>query len=95
MPEIQRQYVLTISDFLVWTGASSPRTTAREGDLVVVLYGGSVPHILREAVEAGVDSTRQMLYKFVGECYLQGKMDGSAVRDQQGEGLAMESFTLI
>ena len=44
---------------------------AHLGDHVVILYGGSVPYILRPK-----DSSS--LYSFVGECYLEGFMKGEA-----------------
>ncbi|KAK7189516.1 het domain-containing protein [Paraphaeosphaeria sporulosa] len=44
-----------------------PRNT-KPGDRVVVLYGGSVPYILRPT---GQDS-----WTFVGECYVDGMMFG-------------------
>jgi hypothetical protein len=46
-------------------------TGAREGDLIVVLYSGSVSCILRETVKISADSITQVLYKFVEECYVQ------------------------
>jgi hypothetical protein len=45
----------------------------QSGDVVVVLYGCSVPVVLR-AVE--------QQYKLVGECYIHGLMDGQAITDQ-------------
>ncbi|KAF2162445.1 hypothetical protein M409DRAFT_27070 [Zasmidium cellare ATCC 36951] len=46
---------------------------AQKGDLVCVLYGCSVPVILRPLAKGQ--------YRLVGECYLQGFMEGEAVRD--------------
>lgn len=46
--------------------------TAEIGDEICVLYGCSVPVVLRPSTE--VDS-----YKFVGECYLHGFMDAEAI----------------
>jgi hypothetical protein len=59
-----------------------------------VLYCGSVSYILRETVKISADSTTQVLYKFVEECYVQGRMDGSAVREQHAIKSAAERFTL-
>lgn len=50
-----------------------PRDT-RAGDLIVVLYGGSVPYVLRKAGENG--------WRFVGECYVDGIMFGEAMRSE-------------
>ncbi|KAH7014589.1 heterokaryon incompatibility protein-domain-containing protein [Microdochium trichocladiopsis] len=44
---------------------------AQVGDIVVVLYGGSVPYILTESPTAGI-------FHLVGECYVDGVMHGEA-----------------
>jgi hypothetical protein len=46
----------------------------REGDLVCILFGCSVPVILREK-RLSEDSH----FEFMGECYIHGKMDGEAL----------------
>ncbi|KAL6703702.1 hypothetical protein ACN47E_009396 [Coniothyrium glycines] len=53
-----------------------PRHT-RVGDVIAVLYGGSVPYVLREV--------RQERWRFVGECYVDGLMFGEAERMQRQE----------
>ncbi|KAL8741752.1 MAG: hypothetical protein Q9190_005676 [Brigantiaea leucoxantha] len=70
-------------------------TGAQEGDIVVLLYGGSVPYILRAIVEDPIKSSAQVSYKFVGECYVQGRMDGSGVKAQKGTKLTADRFTLV
>ena len=56
---------------------------AQRGDLVVILFGGRVPYILRES---SIDGTRaensepRKQYVFIGECYLQGYMHGLALQ---------------
>ena len=45
---------------------------AQLGDLVCVLFGCSVPVVLRKRI--GEE------YQFVGECYIHGLMDGEAIR---------------
>ncbi|KAF2872517.1 heterokaryon incompatibility protein-domain-containing protein [Massariosphaeria phaeospora] len=45
---------------------------AQAGDLVVVLWGGQVPFVVRE-VEGG------LFYRFVGECYVEWLMRGKVV----------------
>jgi hypothetical protein len=56
---------------------------AREGDVVVVLFGGRVPYILRESK---LDESRQDAigeakhYEFIGECYVQSYMQGLAIQ---------------
>jgi hypothetical protein len=46
----------------------------KDMDLVCILFGCSVPVVLREKTD---DSGRY--YEFVGECYVHGKMDGEAL----------------
>lgn len=61
---------------------------AREGDLVAVLNGGNVPYLLRVCEDDNVYNSRSALedahrqaVHFVGECYLQGYMNGEAMED--------------
>ncbi|KAG6364696.1 hypothetical protein INS49_006300 [Diaporthe citri] len=49
---------------------------AQKGDIVCVLYGCSVPVVLRKS---GTDDESASLCKFVGECYVDGLMDGEAL----------------
>ena len=53
------------------------------GDLVAILYGCSVPVILRRATDP---QSKEMVYKLIGECYIDGMMDGQAldIRDAMG-----------
>jgi hypothetical protein len=44
---------------------------AQLGDLVCVLFGCSVPVVLRKRIGGE--------YQFVGECYIHGLMDGEAL----------------
>jgi hypothetical protein len=46
--------------------------TARPGDIICILYGCSVPVVLRKIKKRDV-------YEFVGECYVYGMMDGEAM----------------
>ena len=48
----------------------------REGDMVCVLFGCSVPVVLRREQHLG----EQLYYKFIGECYVHGMMDGEAIQ---------------
>jgi hypothetical protein len=43
---------------------------AAEGDLIVVLFGGKIPYLLRPLEQGGDE------YKLVGEAYMHGFMDG-------------------
>ncbi|KAK2594589.1 hypothetical protein QQS21_007719 [Conoideocrella luteorostrata] len=66
---------------------------ARLGDLVAVLLGGQVPYILWETKEDGWISGQ---WEFVGECYLQGYMDGRAVEERDKEEASpLEVFVLV
>jgi len=47
---------------------------AAEGDIICILFGCSVPVVLRKISQ----SRGQEYYQFVGECYAHGKMDGEA-----------------
>jgi hypothetical protein len=74
-----------------------PRQT-RPGDLVVVLYGGNVPYILRPL--PGLNSSsgrvdRMPFFKFVGECYVHGMMDGEAIIEQKRYHVPTELFPLV
>ncbi|CZR57859.1 uncharacterized protein PAC_07748 [Phialocephala subalpina] len=61
--------------------------TARIGDLICVLYGCSVPVVLRS-------STEGESYKFAGECYLYGFMDAEAIALHMKGSLQENAFTL-
>jgi hypothetical protein len=68
--------------------------SAQLGDLVVVLYGGNVPYVLRGRPGGiGDGQERDTRYKFVGECYLQGYMEG--IDEQKEKGTPTEVFTLV
>lgn len=58
---------------------------AMKGDLVCVLFGCSIPVLLREREEGR--------YEFVGECYLDGFMNGEAL--DKDRGLAETQFALV
>ncbi|KAF2124673.1 hypothetical protein P153DRAFT_325963 [Dothidotthia symphoricarpi CBS 119687] len=58
----------------------------KQGDVIVVLFGGRVPYLLR-ALDTG--------YRFLGECYVPGLMDGEAVRTWKDEGSKRVFFELV
>jgi hypothetical protein len=60
------------------------------GDTLAVLFGGSVPYIVRKKSK-GDDNK----YQFVGECFVQGMMNGSALEPTAGVKPVEEDFTLI
>jgi hypothetical protein len=55
-------------------GLGPPKT--KEGDLIVILYGCSVPVILRPVYR---ERMVEQKYQFIGEAYIYGKMDGEAL----------------
>lgn len=66
---------------------SGPREM-EEGDMICVLFGCSVPVILRRLED-------DEFYQFVGECYLHGFMDAEAVALQIKGVLHEQEFTLV
>lgn len=54
-----------------------PRAT-QVGDEVVILYGGSVPYVLRKATTDGE-------WRFIGECYVNGVMFGETETSREKE----------
>jgi hypothetical protein len=60
----------------------------RRGDIVVLLLGCNVPMLVRP-----VDS-RPQHYKLVGGCYLQGFMEGEAMRELDEGVLRLETIVL-
>ena len=65
---LKRRRLLVTENGLI---GSAPQT-AEEGDVLCVLYGCSVPVILRKFQD-------ENFYEFVGECYLHGFMDAEAI----------------
>lgn len=66
---------------------SAPQT-AEEGDILCVLFGCSVPVILRKFQD--MES-----YEFIGECYLHDFMDAEAIAFQMKGVLKEDEFTLV
>ncbi|KAG0624450.1 hypothetical protein M758_3G248800 [Ceratodon purpureus] len=62
---------------------------ARAGDLLVVLWGCDWPVVIRR------DKQNSSRYRFVGECYCHGAMNGEAVEVQREKGLELEKFALM
>lgn len=65
--------------------AMAPRRS-RKGDIICILYGCSVPVVLRARSEHGD-------YQFIGECYVDGFMSGEAFLDNHDH--KERSFVLI
>jgi hypothetical protein len=71
----------------------------RMGDLVVLLFGGSVPYLLRPKIETSVDEGHENVglkgYHFVGECYFEGVMNGETFSSTLGSDVDVEVFVLV
>jgi hypothetical protein len=52
---------------------------AKRGDSIVLLKGGTVPYVIREATSTAAKGK----YEFVGECYVHGVMDGELLTDDR------------
>lgn len=66
--------VMVLADGKVGLGPAA----AREGDAVVVLFGGVVPFVLRECEGPGGG---KRWWRLVGECFVPGLMQGEAVEE--------------
>ena len=66
-------------------------STAKPDDIVVVLKGGDVPFLLREERGDAADHR----FGLVGECFLQGAMNGDFVQRQAERSVYPEVFALI
>ncbi|KAI5364716.1 Putative heterokaryon incompatibility [Septoria linicola] len=66
---------------------------ARKGDVLMVLGGARVPHVLRPT--SMFDGAGRMIYKFVGDAYVEGVMDGEAIGDIDVSSDQLEDFVLM
>ncbi|KAF2717438.1 HET-domain-containing protein [Polychaeton citri CBS 116435] len=57
---------------------------ARNGDTVAILFGGSVPYILRKCQPE--EHSVNTAFRMVGECFLNGFMKGQAINQLQSRG---------
>jgi hypothetical protein len=69
-----------------FVGFAPPKT--EDGDVVVILFGCSVPVVLRPTGN-GPDTSGE--FQFVGEAYIHGRMDGEALEECFDE----EDFKII
>ncbi|KAI0839750.1 heterokaryon incompatibility protein-domain-containing protein [Hypoxylon sp. FL0890] len=75
--------------FFVTTGnlmGIGPETMERD-DIIVVLFGGEIPYVVRELGEGK--------HSFIGECYVPGLMAGEAVARWKESGHKAEFFNLV
>lgn len=63
--------------------------TAREGDLICVLFGGETPYILRKIGDGKAET-----YQLVGEAYVHGLMDGEAITKAEAGELKGTTFKI-
>jgi hypothetical protein len=63
---LYRRFCCTDTGFLGWVPDKS-----RVGDVVCVFYGSKVPHLLRPSTNG--------CYELIGECYMQGLMEGKVI----------------
>jgi hypothetical protein len=86
---VARQFASGRRFFVTETGLLSLGPVAiAEGDIIAVIFGGSVPFVLRPSLDTGH-------YRLVGECYIHDVMDGQAVRDWQNSGEPAIDFHLF
>ena len=64
--------------------------TCRQGDAVVVLFGGRVPYILRLLSQS--ESSVNTSYSVLGDAYVHGIMDGEALNGLHGD---LDEFRLV
>lgn len=62
---------------------------SREGDLIVILCGGNTPYLLRKVPDS------ESHFEFVGECFVDGLVDGDFMRRTKSNGLAPRTFALV
>ena len=83
------------------------RKHVRKDDLICILYGCSVPVMLRKHVENGQENVgseqtgvpvgpeeEKTFYELLGECYVYGIMDGEAIEFQEKNSIKSELFEL-
>jgi hypothetical protein len=80
-----RKFFITNSGFI-----GIGRSGMKSGDLIAVILGIGVPLVLRE-----VDGRESPRYLLVGECYVQGIMDGELVQRRLNSRTEAEIFRLI
>ncbi|KAE8441554.1 hypothetical protein EG329_004673 [Mollisiaceae sp. DMI_Dod_QoI] len=74
-------------------GLCPPR--AQPNDIIVILYGGPVPFILRERDGYGRQPNMAVQYELIGECYVQGYMHGGVIEEAQRCNIPPQQFVLV
>ncbi|KAL8365319.1 hypothetical protein RB595_004224 [Gaeumannomyces hyphopodioides] len=86
-----RRFAITVSEgrYVIGPGEMMP------GDVVVVLYGGATPFVLRRVgreTETGEEKEEDATWKLIGECYVHGIMDGEVL---VRKGAEEEEFVIV
>lgn len=85
--------VLFISD--EWRLGLCPAET-EAGDVIVVLFGGKVPFILRPKQSAPLPGqTDGQEWEFIGECFVHGRMHSGMVDEKLRQNVPIENFHLV
>ncbi|KAI0888041.1 heterokaryon incompatibility protein-domain-containing protein [Annulohypoxylon maeteangense] len=79
---LHRRFFVTAGNLM----GIGPETMERN-DIIVILFGGKVPYVVRELGEGK--------YSFIGECYVPGLMTGEAVEQWKKSGRIAEFFNLV
>lgn len=66
------------------------------GDVIVVLFGGKVPFILRPKQSAPLPGqTDGQEWEFIGECFVHGRMHSGVVDEKLRQNIPIENFHLV
>ena len=84
----KRRMIVTEHERLLGLGPGA----AQEGDLICIIFGCSVPVLLRKIVSD--EMTGEHYYKLLGDCYVHGMMDGEAFTMQQARNIPQTQFEL-
>jgi hypothetical protein len=84
----KRRMILTEQERLLGLAPES----AQEGDLICIVFGCSVPVLLRKIVSD--EMTGEHHYQLLGDCYVHGMMDGEAFTMQQARNIPQTQFEL-
>jgi hypothetical protein len=58
--------------------------SANRDDFICILFGCSVPVVLRKEIHTAGKTITGIHFKFIGECYVDGMMDGQALDTTEG-----------
>ena len=84
----KRRMILTEQEQLLGLAPEA----AQEGDLICIIFGCSVPVVLRKIVSD--EMTGEHHYALLGDCYVHGMMDGEAFTMQQTRNIPQTQFEI-